>query len=214
MSLPVLFLVVAASQALTGCVVGTRSIDLNAPVIESRGADKGQYRIEYVNDKRVFEQSPRKPSTPSIQGDLSQASAESLSNYIGRQRNGYGKAMGVVRLPEGGTIQQEMQDVLEAGFAARGYQLSDDENAPLTVRVDVTRFWAWFSPGFIGVRFFGNVETELTLDSAGQQVSVTVEGEGRNLGQVASNANWALAYDRAFLNYLENLDKTLDENGL
>ena len=198
---------------LSGCVTGTRMVELNPPAIENNGSTKGAIYIGEVADSRQFEQKPSKPSTPSVQGDLSKETPESLSNYIGRQRNGYGKALGTVRLPNDGTVQQEMRDVLTAGLQARGYTVTEDQNAPIKLTTDITRFWAWFAPGFVTIKFTGNVETALTLEKDGASTELVVEGEGRNQGQVASNANWALAFSRAFASYIENLNTALDSEG-
>jgi hypothetical protein len=41
-----------------------------------------------------------------------------------------------------------------------------------------------------------------------------VEGYGRNNGQVASDVNRRLAFDRGFADYLQKLDSALDLLGL
>ncbi|RBP51731.1 YajG family lipoprotein [Arenicella xantha] len=199
---------------LTGCVTGTRNIDLDIPQYSNEKNVTGAIYISEIHDKRAFEQKPRAPSTPSVKGDLSATSQDKLSTLIGRQRNGYGAAMGDVALPEGQTVQDKVRELLTIGFESRGYNVVDDENAPNHVTVDIAKFWAWFSPGMWSVSFESDLQTQIEFDSSSENVTVDVTGYGINKGQVASDANWKLAYERAYLNFLENLDKLLDEKGL
>ncbi len=211
MKLTALLLVVA----LTGCVTGTRSLqNLNVPDYENDKTASGTVYIKAITDNRTFEQKPKSPSTPSVRGVLSETPKEKLSTLIGRQRNGYGAAMGDVALPEGVTVQDKMRELLTEGLESRGYTVVDDQNANHQVSVDIEKFWAWFTPGFASVGFESNVQCTIDFESASGEKTVNVEGKGNNRGQVASNANWELSFKRAYLDFLKDLDKTLDSNGL
>ena len=207
-------LVAMATLFLSGCVTGTRSVDIAYTPTEAPSASKGSIYIKDIEDKRQFEQRPKSPSTPSVSGELSEQSPETLASFVGRQRNGYGLALGSVTLPEGGTVQQEMREVLTAGLQRSGYAVVDENSADMTVDVDIKKFWAWFSPGFWSVSFSGIVETALSFANGNESTDILVTGEGLNRGQVASNANWALAYSRTFDNYVENLATALGNAGL
>ncbi|HXA13573.1 MAG TPA: hypothetical protein VNW23_00475, partial [Opitutaceae bacterium] len=89
----------------SGCVAGRRTVDLPVPTATSLPASKGTVAIGSIADARHFENEPSEPSTPSIDGDVNSQSAEQLSAFIGRQRNGYGHAMGDITLPAGETVQ-------------------------------------------------------------------------------------------------------------
>ena len=189
-------------------------IELNAPELASTGQAKGEVFIGTIEDNRAFEQSPRDPSTPSVNGDLSSTSKDQLSTLIGRQRNGYGKAMGDVALPAGQTVTTEARELLTKGFERRGYTVTNNANAPVKVNVAIDEFWGWFSPGFWAVSFETRISTDLTVTTNGGDKTVTVAGYGRNSGQVASDANWQLAFSRGFEDFLNKLDQALSELGL
>lgn len=206
--------ILSLSIILTGCVTGTRNVDLVAPAYENDKSSNGLVYISGIRDGRKFEAKPASPSTPSVKGDLSAASEEKLSTLIGRQRNGYGKALGDVALPLGGTVQNEVRDLLITGLEGRGYTVTEDSTAANAIHVDIEQFWAWFSPGFWSVSFEANVQSNLSFSTKSGEKKINVRGYGINKGQVGSDANWALAYERAFSDFLVNLDKALDSEGL
>ncbi|CAA0103550.1 Uncharacterised protein [Zhongshania aliphaticivorans] len=203
-----------ATLVLTGCVAGTRNIDLVTPDYNNENSASGDVYIVAINDKRTFEQKPRNPSTPSVDGNLSSTSKEKLSTLIGRQRNGYGMAMGDVALNEGLTIQDEVRELLTKGLESRGYKVVDNVSAPNHLTVDVEKFWAWFSPGMWSVSFESNLQCNIGFKKGMDIKQIDITGYGINKGQIASDENWKLAYRRAYLNFLENLDKLLDAEDL
>lgn len=200
--------------ALTGCVTGTRNIDLDIPEYKNEEKVAGSIFISEIHDKRAFEQKPREPSTPSVKGDLSSKSQDDLSTLIGRQRNSYGAAMGDVALSNNQTVQQKVRELLTTGLESRGYKIVEDENTPNQVTIDIEKFWAWFSPGLLSVSFESDLQFQIEFKSPSKNVTIDVTGYGINKGQVASDENWKLAYQRAYLNFLENLDEALDSKGL
>ncbi len=198
---------------LTGCVTGTRIIDIQPPEYTNDKSVTGTIFIGAIEDKRKFEESPKNPSMPSVKGNLANTTQEKLSSLVGRQRNGFGAAMGDVALLEGVSIQDKVRELLSVGLESRGYEVVDDANATTNVSVDVNEFWAWFSPGFASISFESKLQCNIEFKDPEGNVSFDVSGYGLNKGQVASNANWELAYQRALLNFLDELDKKLDSGG-
>jgi len=205
--------VITAALALAGCVTGTRAVELAPSAYENDKTAEGKIFIADISDDRAFEQKPAAPSGPSVNGVLADTDATTLSTLIGRQRNGYGKAMGDVQLPEGSTVQEEMRDLLTEGLESRGYSVTDDPDAPIQLAIDIDEFWAWFTPGFVAVKFEAQLNSELQF-SGDIDDTFAVEGYAINKAQVASDANWQLAYKRAFDDFLKNLDAALDNKGL
>jgi hypothetical protein len=82
-----------------------------------------------------------------------------------------------------------------------------------TVEVSIDEFWAWFSPGFASVTFESNIACKVTVRRGDQVQNFTVTSHGLNKGQIASDANWALAYSRAFEDFLTKLDAELVKAG-
>ena len=208
------FLFICVTLLLAGCVTGTRTIELDVPEYSSDKTGSGDIYIGLIDDKRVFEVKPRSPSTPSVKGELASLSKEQLSSLIGRQRNGYGGAMGDVALPEGGSVLEEMRDLLTSGLEGRGYNVVNDENAPTKMTVNINKFWAWFSPGFASVSFETDLQCDVNFIGDLGDRSLDIRGYGLNKGQVASDANWQLAYRRAFVNFLEHFDSVMDAEGI
>jgi hypothetical protein len=64
------------------------------------------------------------------------------------------------------------------------------------------------------VSFESNIQCEIDFEQSSGDKKFEVKGYGINKGQVASNANWELAFQRAFQDFLKNLDEVLDESGL
>lgn len=199
---------------LSGCVTGTRNIDLRVPEYKNSKSGSGQIYIDVINDNRLFEARPSRPSTPSVKSDLAKLSKDELSNLIGRQRNGFGRALGDVALPEGESIQQKVRELLTDGLEGRGYTVVDNEDAPTKVTVNIDKFWAWFSPGFAWLTYESEMQCKVDFEGELGAHSLNVKGYALNRGQVASNANWQLVYQRTFLKFLEHFDSVLDDEGL
>jgi hypothetical protein len=212
---PVLVLVVLSIIGLTsGCVTGRRSFGVDVPTAESysKNPDKGSVAVGPVNDAREFENKPDSPSTPSINGDVKLLSAEAKSTFIGRQRNGFGHALGDIVLPEGQNVQGKVTELLREGLKRRGYNVVDA--APTSVGAEVQQFWTWMTPGFFALSFEAQISCKVTVASGGKSSSFIVKGYGLNHGQFAKDVNWREAYDLAIQDFLKNLDEQLNAAGM
>lgn len=207
------FVVIGVVLSTSGCVTGRREIALEVPHSTSTAIARGAFRIGQVHDARAFENAPKSPSTPSIDGDVTKLSPADLGAFIGRQRNGYGAAMGDVVLANKGAVSERVRALLVEGLTRRGYTVTDAPDAPISADVEVKEFWAWFSPGMWSVSFEAKLETTLDVLRNGSHVPVAVKGYGINRGQVASDENWQLAYRRAIESFLTDLDEKLTAAG-
>lgn len=204
--------VVVSSVVLTGCVTGRRTIPLDVPSSSAVPAVKDDIDIRSVVDNRHFENKPPSPSTPSINGDVNKMDKDTLKTMIGRQRNGYGKAMGDIQLAPGETVETRTRSLISEEMKRRGY--ATVPGSVNSMDVSINKFWAWFTPGFMTVTFESQLSCDIELVLKGKREKFTVEGYGKNPGQVASDANWKLAYSRAFDDFLKNLDSALISRGL
>lgn len=213
-NLTVLAVSVLACMFTSGCVVGRRTVSLTVPTATSVGAaSKGTVVIKKISDDRHFENKPAEPSVPSIDGDVTTISAEQRKVFIGRQRNGFGKAMGDIAMPAGQNVEDRTLALLQEGFSRRGYTVATQGDSKDGVDVSIDEFWAWFTPGFATISFESRITCKLTIRRGDQVQNVTVNGHGLNKGQIASDANWALAYTRGFEDFLKNLDAELAKAG-
>ncbi len=95
----------------------------------------------------------------------------------------------------------------------RGYLITSDSTVPNSANATINKFWAWFTPGFWTITFEAHVNYTITLKRPDGRSTLILQGYGRNQGQVASDANWQLAYQRAFQDFLSNFDAKLAEAG-
>jgi Uncharacterized lipoprotein len=213
MKLPAVASLLIVGIFATGCVMGRRTISLDTPTAPTSTASKGTAAVTAVVDNRAFENKPKEPSTPSIDGDVKKMSAEIREVMIGRQRNTYGMAMGDIALSTGQTVPQQVRSLVETGLKSRGYTVTSDNSADTKVDVSIDQFWAWFSPGLFTVSFEARIYCTLTLIKNDKKTLIMIQGNGVNQGQIASNANWKLAYSRAYKDFLEKLASALEKIG-
>jgi hypothetical protein len=210
--------IVAALAALclaSGCVTGTRSISLGVAPADSyaKSPGKGTAGIGLVTDSRTFENHPDDPSTPSVKGDVNALAPAERSTYIGRQRNSYGHAMGDIALPDGGTVQGKVAELLGEGLKRRGFELTDPGKADSVVTAGIQQFWCWTTPGFVVLTFEAHISCTVTVTRGAKVSTFVVKGYGKNHGQIAKNGNWQEAWDYAFTDFLANLDQQLASAG-
>ena len=199
----------------TGCVVGRRTIALPIPATTATApAQKGTVYLEAVTDDRRFENKPAEPSTPSVDGDVNSMPAEQRSMMIGRQRGGFGNAMGDIALPAGENVQKRTTALFEEALKRRGYAITTDASAANKASISIKEFWAWFTPGMWSVSFEARINCTLSVKTAAGAKEITITSQSYNGGQVASDANWRIAYERAFEDFLKKLDAELASAGL
>jgi hypothetical protein len=210
LSAPLLIILIA----LSGCVAGRRTLDLPVPTLSVGPANGMSVAVNEPVDQRLFENKPKSPSTPSVDGDINNFSKEQLSLMIARQRNTYGAAMGDVALPAGTSVQAKMQTLVENGLKARGFEIGSGSDTDLTADVEIKEFWGWFTPGMFVVKFEARVSAKVTIRNSEHERSIIADGYGMNKAQIASDANWQLAYERAFNDFLQDFKRKLENEGL
>src|SRR5207253_3483484 len=110
------------------------------------------------------EVAPASPDIPSLDDaeDNGQATKE---RAIGSKRNGYGKALGDIVLPEGQTVSGLTETAIATAFQESGYIVArkGDANydAAFPVSARVNEFWAWIKPGFWAITTNQKSEVEL-----------------------------------------------------
>ena len=207
----------ALALLMAGCATNRGYMTLRTPEAAAGEQIAGKVAvIETVRDNRVFVVDPPEPSTPSIkEGKKYELDAEQRKKVIARKRNGYGMAIGDILLEDGSTVETLTRDLVEKGLRKRGYAIGNGDAAgAIRVKVDIAKFWAWFTPGFFSVAMEAQLETALTVTGAAADRKVDVAAYGINKGQSGREDNWRVAYDRAFADYMTKLDTALGNAGL
>ena len=185
-----------------GCVTGLREIDIskihsaelsNAKASVKKGDGKLRVSITVV-DKRVFEESPRDPSHPSVgwgADDLDKAC------LIGRQRNSYGMGMGAVAARNGFTVAGHIGKLVEESFIKAGCEVVKNgrlEDGVVPVRVEVSQFWGWVTTGFWTVSVTVRSDMRLTISYGTKTGDVSSLVESKRHSMAVADGTWLTAY--------------------
>ncbi|AFT90071.1 YajG family lipoprotein [Paraburkholderia phenoliruptrix] len=181
-----------AVSILAGCAVGRTTVDVVAP--QGTNPATGKFvRIESPQDKRTFAVAPPSADMASLD-PAEDASDASKARAIGRKRNGYGKALGDVVLPEGKTVSGLVENALATGFQEAGYVVvkPGDPNfgAAAPVTAEVVDFWAWFQPGFWSVTTNQKSEIQVSGDVGALHGTQTIKTRVKESKQVVSSRDW------------------------
>lgn len=165
-----LALLVVATAMLQGCATSRSVVDIQAPIATSTQVShsaRPSLYIRQISDERQFQDAPRSADIPSLGFEgASAATAEIKSRAIGRKRNGYGKALGDVLLPEGAAVTDLVRSSASEGFERAGWRVVNNPGVSqnvTTVDIEITRFWTWFQPGFWAIALNTDIETEFAF---------------------------------------------------
>jgi hypothetical protein len=209
-------LVAAAVAALSGCATSRGILDYSPP--ESTNLGNGPaVRIASVSDARVFAVDPPDPSIPSLKNDEIKDPAIT-SRAIARKRNGYGKAIGDILLPEGRTVSDLVRASVARGLREGGYRVLAEgdegyaEAAPIDV--EIRKFWMWITPGFLAA----HLEFKNAIALKGPIPPLTenpeVGGYVRLPSQAAGTGAWSNTLKQGLENFNVNLIALLQGNAL
>jgi uncharacterized lipoprotein YajG len=198
-----------------GCVTGRRMLVIPTTKIDTPAAAvRGHVYISAVTDDRQFQNKPPDPSTPSIDGDVTKLSAQQKDMMVGRQRNGYGHAMGDIALAAGDTVTLRTRHLVEQGLRQQGYEVVSDPSAANSVAVSIAKFWGWSTPGFFALTFETQLECNVSVTNRSGAHTVAVKGYALNHGQFAKDENWLEAFEPAFQDFVTNLSNATGTLGL
>lgn len=191
---------------LTGCALNRSEIKLNAPVVTTQAnpaGSKGAIFFRSISDKRVFEQAPRVPSTPSLGFEgADKASDDVKARAIARKRNSYGNAMGDVLLDEGQTVTSVMREYLAAAFTQAGYTIENDamaDSLPTVIDVDIKKFWSWMQPGFWAITLNADIQADLKVAGAPKPKTIAAHVEYREAS--AHDGAWMVVIQKALIEF-------------
>jgi hypothetical protein len=195
----------------TGCATNRGILDVSVKVPPNPASGK-LVNIVRVTDQRKFEEAPHEASIPSLKGNEIGDKAITL-RAIARKRNGYGKAIGDIVLPEGRTVEDVVREALTKSFREEGYQVADVTAAAtpgaIPVEADIEQFWAWFTPGFWACGLEFEARVKITGPVASFKNGEVVRGYILLHTQAANTRAWMNVMDKGLENFGQSVRKDL-----
>lgn len=184
-----LAVLVLGSTVLFGCATSRSVVDVQVPPATANGM--GQKVFISAIDERVFELKPKSADIPSLKNDADISVPAITQRALGRKRNGFGKGLGDVLLPDGKTLAQLVASSVAEGYRKAGYQVVEQdagEGATQAVKVHIIEFWSWFSPGAFTVAV--NNKAHLSLDVTGAAAPLDLVTSQRESMQMVTENDW------------------------
>ncbi|MEJ2061431.1 MAG: flagellar biosynthesis protein [Gammaproteobacteria bacterium] len=201
-----------ALAALNGCATGRDVVSMQA----EEGANPATgpaVKIVSVQDQREFQANPSHPSTPSLMNPDDIRNPAITARAFARKRGGYGKALGDVLLPEGQTVAQLTQQAITRAFRDAGYRVLGPNDpgygaaAPINARI--SRFWAWFQPGFWAVKVHFQSLVNIQGPVRGFTDGADVAGNSENSYQFVTSSDWADTVQKGLKDLEQNIKTRL-----
>ncbi|SLM32117.1 putative Flagellar biosynthetic protein [Desulfamplus magnetovallimortis] len=198
---------------VSGCATNRGILDVQINEAPNPASTK-IITISEVNDIRVFEKAPRQASIPSLKGGEID-NKEITLRAIARKRNGYGKALGDILLPEGNTVEQLVKDALVKSFRESGYYVIDDKSETdkqknaVPVKADIEQFWAWVTPGFWTISLEFEAKVKIKGDIPSFENGDTVRGYVKLHTQAAGTKAWMNTMDKGLESFVSEVKKRL-----
>lgn len=195
----------------SGCATNRGILDVRVP--DAGDPDSGPaVMIVRVTDNRSFELAPDSPSVPSLKGG--EVDDESItSRAIARKRNGFGKALGDILLPEGRTVEDLVREALAKSLRQAGYRVVGPTpgrgGKPIPIEADIQKFWCWVTPGFWAMRMEFEAEVLIKGDVPSFRTGETVRGYIKLHTQAARTASWMNTVNKGIENFVTETTKCL-----
>lgn len=204
-----LLLMLFITAMVAGGCASTRDITgLDMPEIKPAAAANGKtVFIRSVRDARVFEESPRDPSIPSLKGGLRNNTENIRQRAIARKRDSDGDVSGDVILPEDDTVAIMVEKLLRNALISLGYVVADDANTRDAIILDVTidRFWSWMLLDTWLDKYGVEIETVVSVQSAKGQYQLPISIYSAQRGWAFTTTGiWRSVYAEAMDKYIEN----------
>ena len=203
---------ILASTVLFGCVTSRSVVDVQMPSSSPNG--NGHTVSIAATDERVFEAKPRSADIPSLKNEEEIGDVAITQRAVGRKRNGFGKGLGDVLLPEGKTVAQLVAFSIAEGYRQAGYRVveaGDASSDTPVVTVHVREFWSWFSPGAFTVAV--NNKAHLILDVPGTPKPIELITKERDSMQLVTENDWKKITEQGLRAIANATAKELCTNG-
>jgi len=212
-----IMLTVFAVVFFTGCATSRGIMPLTVPAAgEAQTSRNVTVYISSVTDARVFESRPKSPDIPSLRGgSASQATEDIKARAIARKRNGFGKALGDILLPEDQTVSSVMREMVASAFRSAGYKVADSPANAVSLDVTIDKYWSWINMGAWALTITAHAETDIKATYPDKKTKTyKVFAKGSHRPQMASTANWQKAFRLMMEDYPARLGEALSKDPL
>lgn len=203
-----------AVSVLGGCATSRSVVDVpvSAVNVAPQLANGPEVFINLPRDNRVFEVAPGEPNIPSL--DPSESSGDLIrARAIGRKRNGFGRALGDILLPEGQTVAALTRASIRQAFQARGYRVLDDRekisSTTYVVDTDLQKFWSWMNLGVMSLTLSTEISAGIDIKRAGDLNHKTVSVKASDTFGTISDGNWVKVIQAAQKMFADDLKAKL-----
>jgi len=194
---------------LSGCATNRWVIDVPMPASGEVSKSNGkEIYINSVTDSRVFEVSPPEPNIPSLDPDEKQGD-KIKQRAIARKRNGFGKGLGDILLPEGKTVESLISATLRQAFIENGYTVLNkkEQITDNTYLVDarINKLWSWMNPGFWAITLSTEITTDIAIKNKGATNEKVVSVKVSDTFQTGVESNWIEVMQSGLKAYINKL---------
>lgn len=208
-----MLLAIGAVAALaSGCATNRSEVGIG--VAATANPQTGRYaKITEVRDLRTFEVNPSNPSRESL-GNPDEIKDQAItSRAYARKRNGFGKAMGDVFLPEGRSVANVVADTARQALREKGYDVVENGSphyaSALPLALDIEHFWSWVRPGFWALEMRAESDVFMKGEALLGTPSQAVHGEALMSVQGAFESNWQEISQKGLNDLLEKMKAKL-----
>lgn len=156
---------------MSGCAVSRSEINVGTPMPSTINNNIDKHIVLTASyDARIFHDNPATPDIPSLgSGGIANNGVEIRTRAIGRKRNGYGKALGDVLLPQGQSVSQLIDDRISTTLSTLGYTIVkadiSSKETPV-VKVDIYQFLSWLDVAFTHLTVNTRIMTKISVNGS------------------------------------------------
>lgn len=188
--------------ALSACAVNRSTVSVDVPEATPGTSNGISVKIVEVKDNRLFEFRPADPNIPSL-SESEQNNKSVEARAIGRKRNGFGKALGDVLLPEDQTIAALVEKTVANAFVEAGFNVVKEEDAgyakAVPVKAGIIQFWSWIEWGFTQLPLHTITEVEIVAPVGELKKGIEVENEVVKSHMAVFETDWQKNMDAALV---------------
>jgi len=201
---------------MVGCATSRQVIALEDTSI-ANPSEGPALKLFRVSDNRKFQIRPATPSIPSLKnGEIEDTSI--TSRAIARKRNGYGRALGDILLPEGETVMKLVEDHLTSSLRENGYRVLSPGEADypdaMPLEIDINQFWGWMSPGAFTIGLSFQADIVVSAPTSEYKSGVVVCSDVEQRFGAALGSNWKTVIEASLEELNINVQTMLNQSPL